>query len=83
MATAPRKRRLGRKARRALELLGSNSLGVTEAVMLARGFTGTVLTGIVRAGLATARREVIEAGGTPIKFERYRITTDGRRALKG
>ena len=83
MATPPRKRPLSPKARRALKLLASNSLGVTEAFALAHGFTVTILAGLVRAGLATSEREVVEAGGPPIKLERYRITEDGREALKG
>ncbi len=83
MATAPGKRRLSPKARSVLKLLASNSLGVTEAFVLAHGFTVTMLAGLVRAGLATAQREVVEVGGSPIKFERYRITAAGWKALDG
>jgi hypothetical protein len=83
MTTAPRKRYLSPKARSALKLLASNSRGVTEAFVLAHGFTVTMLAGLVRAGLATMQQEAREAGGLQIKFERYRITDAGRRAIEG
>jgi hypothetical protein len=51
--------------------------------MLAHGFTGTILTGLVRAGLATVQREAVEADGLPIKFERYRITASGLMGAGG
>jgi hypothetical protein len=40
MGKPPRKRRLGREARRALELLSRSPDGVNEALLLAHGFTG-------------------------------------------
>jgi hypothetical protein len=83
MATTLGKRRLSPKAWRALELLASNSRGVTEGFALSHGFTVTMFAGLVRARLATALREVVEAGGLPIKFERYRITAAGLKALDG
>jgi hypothetical protein len=82
MGKVPRKRRLGLKARRALDLLANISQGVTEARMHALGFSTTILAGLVRARLATAERVVIEPGGAPIKFERYRITAAGLKALE-
>jgi hypothetical protein len=83
MAVAPRKRLLSSKAQRALKLLASNSRGVTEGFALARGFTVTMLTDLVRARLATVQREAVEIGGLPIKLERYRITAAGLKALGG
>jgi hypothetical protein len=80
---ASRQRPLRREQRRALELLASSPHGVTEALMLAHWFTVTMLAGLVRAGLATAQREVVKAGRPTIKVERYRITDAGRRALEG
>ena len=40
MGKSPRKRRLGREARRALELLAGSPDGVNEALLLAHGFSG-------------------------------------------
>jgi hypothetical protein len=40
MGKSPRKRRLNPKPRHALELLASNSMGATEAPLLAHGFLG-------------------------------------------
>ena len=37
-----------------------------------------MLAGLVRAGLAAARREVIKAGGKTIKVGRVKITAAGR-----
>jgi hypothetical protein len=51
--------------------------------VLAHWFTLTMLAGLIRAGLATAQREVLKIGGPTIKIERYRITDAGRRALEG
>src|SRR5258706_15508253 len=59
MATPPRKHRLSPRARRALELLAGNALGVTEALMLAHGFTLRMLAGVVRVGLAREQRGVL------------------------
>jgi hypothetical protein len=89
MAAPLRKRRLNSRARlnprarRALELLASNALGLTETFMLAHGFTRTMLAALVRAGLITTQREAIGAGGTRIKIARIEITAAGRRALEG
>jgi len=41
-----------------------------------------MLVGLVRAGLATAEREVIKTGGTTIEVVRVRITAAGRRAIE-
>jgi len=38
-----------------------------------------MLAGLVRAGLATAEREVIKTGGKTIEVVRVRITAAGRR----
>ena len=79
----PRKRRLGGEQRRALRLLACNPFGVTEAVMLARGFTRRTLAGLVRAELATARHEIVKAGDKTIDVGRVRITAAGRWAVEG
>src|SRR5260370_1454231 len=82
MAAASRKRRLSGEARRALELLGVQD-GITEALMLAHGFTDRMLVRLARAGLITIRHEVIKADGKTIDVGRVWITEAGRRALEG
>jgi hypothetical protein len=76
------KRYLNPRARRALELLASNALGLTEAFMLAHGFTRTMVAALVRAEFVTTQREAIGAGGKLIKIARIEITASGRRALE-
>ena len=51
--------------------------------MVANWFTVTTLAGLVRAGVATAQREVVKAGTKTPKVERYCITDAGRRELEG
>ena len=75
MPAAPRKHRLSPKARRALELLASRPFGVTERLVLARGFSRRMLLGLVRQGLATLTYEMVRADG------KMQITTAGRNAL--
>src|SRR5258708_6989595 len=58
----PRKRHLNPQQRRALQMLASNPFGTAEALMLPQGFTRRTLAGLVRAGLPTARREIVKAG---------------------
>jgi hypothetical protein len=77
-----RKRRLSGEARRALELLGVQD-GITEALMLAHGFTDRMLVRLARAGLITIRHEVIKADGKTIDVGRVWITEAGRRAFEG
>jgi hypothetical protein len=83
MTAPPRKRHLGAEQRRALRLLASSPFGVTEAIMLARGFTRRILAGLVRAGLATARGKTVTAGHHAIAVGRVRITDAGRWAVEG
>jgi hypothetical protein len=47
---------------RALRLLAGSPLGVTEAIMLAHGFTIEMLTVLVRDGLATAEQREMRGG---------------------
>jgi len=63
MATQSRKRRLSPKARRALELLARRPFGVTEPLMLARGFSRRMLLGLVKQGLATLTYEMVRPDG--------------------
>jgi len=57
--------------------------GVTETIMLARGFTRAMLFLPVRKGHATVRWELVRVGGKTIEVGRVRITAAGRRALEG
>src|SRR2546427_8358226 len=57
---------LSTELRRALVLLaGAGINGVTETVMLARGFARAMLLLLVRKGHATARWELVRAGRNP------------------
>jgi hypothetical protein len=65
-------------------LLASIPRGATEDLLvLAHEFSRDMLAALVLAGLATVVTETVRAGGSTIKVERYLITDDGRRALKG
>jgi hypothetical protein len=84
MATPPRKRRLTAEQRQALELLASDSHGATEELLvLAHGFDSDMIAGLVRAKLATARREIVKAGGKTIEVVRIKITAVGRKMVEG
>ena len=67
--------------RRALELLASSRDGVTEAMMLAHGFTVEQMVELVHAGLASATAERVVAGGRAMEVARVRITEAGQQAL--
>jgi hypothetical protein len=73
---------MSRERRRALRLLAGSPLGATEAIMLAHGFTYTMLDALVRDGLAATPHSV-HAGKRPIEVVRVRITDIGRLALAG
>jgi hypothetical protein len=76
--------RLSAEQRRALALLsGAGMNGVTETIMLARGFRLAMLGILVRKGLAIVRWKPVRAGGKTIEVGRFSITDAGRRALEG
>jgi putative SOS response-associated peptidase YedK len=82
MAVLPHRPRLTPEQREALELLASDPQGATEELLvLAHGFDGDMIAGLVRSGLAMARRENMKAGGRAIEVVRIRITGAGRKAL--
>jgi hypothetical protein len=70
------------KARSALELLAVDRRGLTETLLRTYGFTLRMLAGLIRAGLATAQRQTVKAGGQAIKVIRIRITEAGRREIE-
>jgi len=83
MAAPPRKRRLTREQRRAIELLASNPHGATEDLLvLAHGFDSDMIAGLVHQRLATAKRESMKACGKTIEVVRITITDAGRKALE-
>jgi len=82
MAVSGQKRRLGTKARDALELLAAASPSCPELLLLAHGFKTEMLAGLVCEGLATAQPELVNAGGRPLEVVRFKITDAGRRALE-
>ena len=81
----PQKRSLKAEQYRALRLLArGGSDGYTEAIMLAHGFTISMLGRLVLDGLVTATPDTVLAGSSrPIKVVRVQITDAGRRALTG
>ena len=56
--------------------------GSIEALLLAHGFTPSVIAGLVDTGLAASTTEPILAGGRPVEVTRIRITYRGRVPLE-
>ncbi len=53
-----------------LKLLASGPHGAAEALLVrAHGFDSDVIAGLVRAGLATAKREMMKAGAKPAESD--------------
>jgi hypothetical protein len=76
------KPRLGPERRSALGILADAPHGLTEAILLAHGFTTELLASLVRDGLATVRRESVNAGERRVEVTRIRITDAGRKAIE-
>ena len=84
MGVPPQKHRLSPNRRRALELLANSPDGATkESLVLVHAIDRDTIAGLVRIGLATARRESVRADSETIRVTRYRITSAGRLALEG
>jgi len=77
MATPPRKRRLSQNACRALETVAADQPGITESLMLARGFSQRMLTGLIHAGSRCAPHAL--KGRRTIKVS-YMMITAARRS---
>jgi hypothetical protein len=56
--------------------------GLTEMLLRTYGFTLRMLAGLIRARLATAQRQTVNAGGQAIKVIRIKITEAGRQAIE-
>jgi hypothetical protein len=67
--------------RRALELLAGSRNGYTKAILHAHGFSIDMMIELVKAGLATTKRERMVADGPKTDVVRVRITDAGRQAL--
>jgi hypothetical protein len=67
--------------RRALELLAGSRYGYTKAILRAHGFSIDMMVELVKAGLATTKRERMVADGRQTGVVRVRITDAGRQAL--
>jgi hypothetical protein len=75
MSGRTNRRRPNPDRRRALELLAGNPAGMTEAIMIANGFSVDVLADLIRDRPATVSTEGIVAGGRIIQTEPCPITT--------
>jgi hypothetical protein len=73
---------LSEDQRGAPEMLAESRL-CTGATLLAHGFYVDMLAGLIRDGLAIARREPVRVDGKMIKVARLRITNAGRSAIEG
>jgi hypothetical protein len=80
MPTRLHYRRPNPDRRRALELLAGSRHGYTKAVLRAHGFSVDMLVELVKAGLATTKRERMVAS-RETAVVRVRITDAGRQAL--
>ena len=67
--------------RRALELLAGSRYGYTKAILRAHGFSIDMMIELVKAGLATTKRERMVADRRQTDVVRVRITEAGRQAL--
>ena len=81
MPTRRHYRRPNPDRRRALELLAGSRYGYTKAILRAHGFSMDMMVELVKAGLATTKRERIVADGRQTAVVRVRITDAGRQAL--
>jgi hypothetical protein len=70
MPSHSRKRRPPATRRRALELLAGSADGMTEAMLVAHGFTVEQMVELIRAGLATVATGRVMAGARPLKVAR-------------
>ncbi len=68
--------------RRALAVLAGAGLdGTSQALLMAQGFTASMIAGLVSRGLATLADEKIRVGGNSVKIAKVRITALGSEAL--
>jgi hypothetical protein len=74
--------RLSRERRRALQVLAnSGHLGVTEAIMMAYGFTTAMLAAMACDGYVTMGIDIVRASDRTTNVRRLQITDTGRKAI--
>jgi hypothetical protein len=81
MPTRRHYRRPNPDRRRALELLAGSRYGYTKAILRAHGFSFDMMVELIKAGLATTKRERVVADSRKTSLVRVRITEAGRQAL--
>jgi hypothetical protein len=82
MPTRRHYRRPNPDRRRALELLAASHHGYSKAILRAHGFSMDMMVELVKAGLATTKRERMVADDRrQTDLVRVRITDAGRQAL--
>ena len=73
---------LSPEQRRALVMLAtSGDNGETQPFLVAHGFGGAMITGLVNRGLSIMTLKEIRAGGKMIEVVKVRITAAGRGVL--
>jgi hypothetical protein len=72
---------LSLEQRRALAMLATSGHGATQPLLVAHGFGGAMITGLVNRGLSIMTLEKIRAGGRMIEVVKVRITAAGREVL--
>jgi hypothetical protein len=72
---------LSLEQRRALAMLATSGHGATQPFLVAHGFGGAMITGLVNRGLSIMTLEKIRAGGKMIEVVKVRITAAGREVL--
>jgi hypothetical protein len=74
---------LNGEERRALGMLARlSAIGCSTSILLAHGFTSSLVAELITAGLATAKSERMRAGQRTVDVTRVRITDAGRAALQ-
>jgi len=81
MPTRRHYRRPNPDRRRALELLAGSRYGYTKTILRAHGFSFDMMVELIKAGLATTKRDRMVADGRQTGVVRVRITEAGRQAL--
>src|SRR5260370_41115422 len=75
--------RFSGERRHVLKILAdSGHLGVTEAIMMAYGFSTAMLVGMACDGFVTVVVDTVRAGDRTIKVRRPRVTDAGRKAIE-
>jgi hypothetical protein len=66
---------------RLLQLLAANPAGCNEFLLLAHGFSPTLIAALIKAGLATATSQSTTVDGRGITVTHIKITAPGLLAL--